>query len=160
MNRKERRDYLHRLTRLAAVQAMFAFEKSEQVEQTFDLLAASPQCLGFEDDQDCEDLDLRQQVVTACYDGVELARQAWEQKELIDQLLRELLNQDWTLDRLNAALRAVLRFALWEWKTERLGLSIVANEAIEVARAMSDEDGAKFVAAVMGTLGDRYDSPK
>lgn len=58
---------------------------------------------------------------------------------------------DWTLDRLPAVDRAILRVALYElFDRDDVPPVVVVDEAIELARALSTDDSPTFVNGVLG----------
>lgn len=56
----------------------------------------------------------------------------------------------WTLDRLGAVERAVLRIAVYELRVGDVPHEIVADEAVELAKRYSSPDAGKLVNGVLG----------
>ncbi|MBV8294289.1 MAG: transcription antitermination factor NusB, partial [Mycobacterium sp.] len=80
------------------------------------------------------------------------ARGVAEHLAHIDDLISSHL-QGWTLDRLPAVDRAILRVAVWE----RLGADdvpapVAVDEAVELAKELSTDDSPAFVNGVLGQV--------
>jgi N utilization substance protein B len=71
----------------------------------------------------------------------------------IDQLI-ETNAVDWTLDRMPAVDRAVLRLATFElrWAPEGIASAVVIDEAVELAKELSTDDSPAFVNGVLGRI--------
>ncbi|HKL10551.1 MAG TPA: transcription antitermination factor NusB [Clostridia bacterium] len=77
-----------------------------------------------------------------------------ENKNRIDSIIKEHL-KDWSIERLPAVDRAILRIALAEiLYREEIPLSVSINEAVELAKKFSDEKSAKFINGLLGNLKD------
>lgn len=55
----------------------------------------------------------------------------------------------WMLSELNPAVLSILRIAIYEMKYEDTPNNIVINEAIELAKKYTDEEGKKFIHGVL-----------
>ena len=65
---------------------------------------------------------------------------------------------DWTLERLGAVERAVLRIAMWELETGEVPAPVAIDEAVELSKRYATPDAAKLVNGVLsGWLRD-YDA--
>lgn len=70
----------------------------------------------------------------------------------IDELITSHL-QGWTLDRLPAVDRAILRVAVWELlHAEDVPEPVAVDEAVELAKALSTDDSPGFVNGVLGQI--------
>lgn len=70
----------------------------------------------------------------------------------IDDAISENL-REWTLDRLPAVDRAVLRVATWELlHADDVPPAVAVDEAVELARDLSTDDSPRFVNGVLGQL--------
>jgi N utilization substance protein B len=71
----------------------------------------------------------------------------------IDQLI-ETHAVDWTLDRMPAVDRAVLRLATFElrWAPDDIAPAVVIDEAVELAKELSTDDSPAFVNGVLGRI--------
>ncbi len=83
-----------------------------------------------------------------------LVRGVTEHRERIDQLLTEHA-EDWTVDRMPAVDRTLLRIGLYEllWVDE-IDDPVAITEAVELARALSTDDSPRFVNGVLGRIAD------
>jgi transcription antitermination protein NusB len=66
----------------------------------------------------------------------------------VDQLLNEIL-VDWNVDRLAAIDRDILRIATTEMMFLGVPDSVAINEAVELAKRYSNEDGYKFINGIL-----------
>jgi transcription antitermination protein NusB len=70
----------------------------------------------------------------------------------IDELITSHL-QGWTLDRLPAVDRAILRVAVWELlHADDVPEPVAVDEAVELAKALSTDDSPGFVNGVLGQV--------
>lgn len=70
----------------------------------------------------------------------------------IDELITSHL-QSWTLDRLPAVDRAILRVAVWELLyAEDVPEPVAVDEAVELAKELSTDDSPGFVNGVLGQV--------
>ncbi|MEL7488428.1 MAG: transcription antitermination factor NusB [Pseudomonadota bacterium] len=130
------------VARLAAVQALFQLEATGAgVEST--LLEFDAHRLG-------EDLDgaILHDADRDHFEAV--VKGVVEGQRRIDPYIERNLAQNWTLARLDATARAILRAALFEL-TQRpdIPFRVVIDEYLDVARAFFDEDEPKFINAVL-----------
>ena len=74
-------------------------------------------------------------------------------KEAIDGRLSEYAI-DWTVERMPATDRNILRVAVYEmlFAEQPLALGVAINEAVEVAKAYGTEESPRFVTGVLGKL--------
>lgn len=82
-----------------------------------------------------------------------------ENRQRIDELLVEHA-EGWTLARMPAVDRAVLRLGLYEllWRSDDVPPAVSIDEAVELAKALSTDDSPRFVNGVLGRIagiGDR-----
>jgi len=79
----------------------------------------------------------------------ELARGAIENRAALDERIGTAARH-WRVERMAALDRLVLRLAVHEWLAHpKTPPRVVINEAIELARAFSGEDAARFVNGVL-----------
>lgn len=71
--------------------------------------------------------------------------------EQIDALIVKK-SRDWSFDRLAKIDKSILRVALSEMKTAETPLSVIINEAIEMARKYSGDDSVKFINGILGNI--------
>lgn len=90
--------------------------------------------------------------------AVTLVEGVVEHRERIDELLVQHV-EGWTLARMPAVDRSVLRLGLFEllWKDD-VPPAVAIDEAVELVKALSTDDSPKFVNGVLGRIagsGDR-----
>jgi N utilization substance protein B len=83
---------------------------------------------------------------------VELVRGVRENRVRIDELLATYAH-GWTVDRMPAVDRAVLRIGVWEllWNAE-IPDAVAIDEAVELARSLSTDDSPAFVNGLLARL--------
>lgn len=83
---------------------------------------------------------------------VTVARGVTEHSAHLDDLISAHL-QGWTLDRLPAVDRAILRVAVWELlHAEDVPEPVAVDEAVELAKQLSTDDSPGFVNGVLGQV--------
>jgi len=83
---------------------------------------------------------------------VTVARGVTDHAAHIDDLISAHL-QGWTLDRLPAVDRAVLRVAVWELlHADDVPAPVAVDEAVELAKQLSTDDSPGFVNGVLGQV--------
>ncbi|OBI97489.1 transcription antitermination factor NusB [Mycobacterium asiaticum] len=81
-----------------------------------------------------------------------VARGVAEHAAHIDELITSHL-QAWTLDRLPAVDRAILRVAVWELLyAEDVPEPVAVDEAVELAKELSTDDSPGFINGVLGQV--------
>jgi len=81
-----------------------------------------------------------------------LVRGFVEHRERIDGLLAEH-SRGWTVERMPAVDRAILRIAVYEllYSTE-VPPAVAVNEAVDAAKVLSTDDSPRFVNGILGQL--------
>jgi len=88
-----------------------------------------------------------------------LAKQSWKNRAKSDKIIASLAI-DWSLDRIGKVDRSILRLALEELNDSETPVSVVVNEAVELAKKYSGEEAGKFINGILGTyLRSRGDAP-
>ncbi len=83
---------------------------------------------------------------------VTVARGVTEHAAHIDDLIRSHLH-GWTLERLPAVDRAILRVAVWELlHADDVPEPVAVDEAVELAKELSTDDSPGFVNGVLGQV--------
>jgi len=83
---------------------------------------------------------------------VTVARGVTQHAEHIDDLIATHL-QGWTLDRLPAVDRAILRVAVWELlHADDVPEPVAVDEAVELAKQLSTDESPGFVNGVLGQV--------
>ncbi len=84
--------------------------------------------------------------------AVSLVQGVAAHREDIDRMLTER-SRGWTLERMPAVDRAVLRMGLFELLfSDEVDDAVAIDEAIELAKALSTEDSPRFVNGVLGAI--------
>lgn len=131
------------LSRLYAVQALF------QIEQT----GASPssiirEFIAHRLGQEIDDVQFLN-ADNALF--AELVQGTFQDLEDIDNLIISVLNKDWTLDRIESVIRAILRLGVNELKNHlETPTLVIINEYLEITRAFCENN--EEVAFVNGIL--------
>jgi transcription antitermination protein NusB len=73
-------------------------------------------------------------------------------REEIDRLISEHA-EGWTLPRMPAVDRAVLRLGLFELLWSDVPPAVAIDEAVELAKTLSTDDSPRFVNGVLGRVG-------
>ena len=77
-----------------------------------------------------------------------------EHVEEIDELIKNHLSANWTLERINKVTLAILRTSIYEMKYQTGSEpKIVIDEAVNIAREYGLEDSYKFINAVLDKIG-------
>ena len=72
----------------------------------------------------------------------------------IDELIKNHLSANWTLERINKVSLAILRTSIFEMKFQNGSEpKIVIDEAVNIAREYGLEDSYKFINAVLDKIG-------
>ncbi|MCJ1778996.1 transcription antitermination factor NusB [Mammaliicoccus sciuri] len=74
-----------------------------------------------------------------------------DKKDELDEIVSPHL-KNWTLDRLLKTDRIILRMATYELKYTDTPKKVIFNEAVEIAKAYSDDDHYKFINGVLSSL--------
>ncbi len=98
------------------------------------------------------DGDLEGETLAAADEAffAEGARAIVANQATIDKAISERLASNWRLERLDTTVRAILRAGAWELKYRSdIGVEVVINEYVEIARAFFGETEARFVNAAL-----------
>ncbi|CAM4007098.1 transcription antitermination factor NusB [Smaragdicoccus niigatensis] len=83
---------------------------------------------------------------------VKLVDGVMAERQQIDGTIRDYL-EEWTLDRLPAVDRAILRVAVWElFFALDVPPVVVVDEAVELAKKLSTDDSPGFVNGILGRI--------
>jgi len=85
---------------------------------------------------------------------IELMTTVDRRKAEIEELLNEVI-VDWTLNRLTQIDANILRLAVAEMAFLNIEHKIAINEAIEIAKTYSDDDGYRFINGVLRKISDK-----
>ncbi|QDH17904.1 transcription antitermination factor NusB [Swingsia samuiensis] len=140
------------IARVAAVQALFQCEQSEETAETvinqFLRHRQISSSASFEDGHIPDaDLKLLQEIVK----GTTL------EQDKIDHTLSDVLPTQWPLPRLDPVLRALLRAATYEIINTNTDNRIIINEYLDVAHGFFFGDEPKLVNGILDTLNRRQE---
>ena len=77
-----------------------------------------------------------------------------EHVQEIDELIKNHLSENWTLERINKVSLAILRTSIYQMKFQNGSQpKIVIDEAVNIAREYGLEDSYKFINAVLDKIG-------
>ncbi|OGB89182.1 transcription antitermination factor NusB [candidate division WOR-1 bacterium RIFCSPHIGHO2_01_FULL_53_15] len=79
-----------------------------------------------------------------------LAREAWADRADSDKVIEEFAI-DWPLERIGKVDRGILRLAVHEIRSKETPASVVADEAVELAKKYSSPEAAKFINGILGS---------
>ena len=85
--------------------------------------------------------------------AVELADGVGDHRDLLDHVVGERA-RGWTVKRMPAVDRALLRLATYELTFTDLPTGVVIDEAVELARSLSTDDSPPYVNGVLGAILD------
>ncbi|MFB2937176.1 transcription antitermination factor NusB [Aerosakkonemataceae cyanobacterium BLCC-F154] len=88
----------------------------------------------------------------------DIVRNTLVKREEVDRLLSEAM-VDWQLNRLARIDRDILRIAVCEMLFLGIPERIAINEAVELAKRYSGEDGYRFINGVLRRVSDKLKSP-
>ncbi len=74
-----------------------------------------------------------------------------DQRAELDERVKPFL-KNWKLERLGCCTRLILRMALWEFEQPDAIVSIVINEAVELAKAFAEKDSYKFINGILDEM--------
>lgn len=94
-----------------------------------------------------EFIQLANQAEVRAY-TMEIITRLQVERKVVDQLLNEIL-VDWNLDRLAMLDRDILRIATTEMMFLGVPDRVAINEAVELAKRYSNEDGHKFINGIL-----------
>jgi transcription antitermination factor NusB len=90
--------------------------------------------------------------------GAKVVRGVLERADEVDAAISANL-QEWSLERLGAVERSVLRIAMWELVSDEVPAPVAIDEAVELAKRYATPEAAKLVNGVLAgwlrTQGDK-----
>lgn len=74
----------------------------------------------------------------------------------IDEIIKSYLKKNWTLSRLAAADRNILRLAVYELKfaEDKIPVGVAINEAVKLAKKYGTDDSGRFVNGVLDAIAN------
>jgi transcription antitermination protein NusB len=101
--------------------------------------------------------DLTGQPLASLFDGEvdEFARETAEavaaRAEELDRRIDEA-TEEWSVDRLGAPERNILRIGVYELETGRVPPEVAINEAVELAKKYASDDAGRLVNGILGRI--------
>jgi N utilization substance protein B len=90
--------------------------------------------------------------------GIDLVRGVIDNWVVLNALISEA-SDEWTMDRMPAVDRAVLRIAVWEIVyNDEVPTAVAIDEAMELVSDLSTDDSARFVGGVLGRIAREADA--
>ena len=101
-----------------------------------------------------EDTKVQQRRLTYIEDAVKGTRANLAE---IDEMIKSRLKKGWTLNRLSTADRNILRLAVYEmvFAEKKISVSVIINEAIELAKKYGADDSSRFINGILDAIGNR-----
>lgn len=82
----------------------------------------------------------------------DLVQGTWERVEALDNRINQLA-KDWTVERMAAVDRNILRLACYEIDhQDQVPDAVVADEAVELAKAYASPESSKFINGILGSV--------
>jgi transcription antitermination protein NusB len=82
----------------------------------------------------------------------DLVQGTWERREHLDAVIAQYA-KDWVVDRMPGVDRNILRMALYELNHQTdVPQSVVADEAVELAKTFSTAESSKFINGILGSV--------
>ena len=128
--------------RILAFQALYSWDVSQTPLE--DLLKFSWQNAQVPEDSDSDETAFARIIVTGAIEHV----------AQIDELIKNHLSANWTMERINKVTLAILRMSIYEMEFQKDSQkNIVIDEAVNIAREYGLEDSYKFINAVLDKIG-------
>lgn len=81
-------------------------------------------------------------------------------QKTIDPMIRQALQDDWALSRIDSTVRAILRAGTFELLERKdVPIAVIVTEYVEIARAFFEEDEPKLVNAVLDRIAKQVRAP-
>jgi N utilization substance protein B len=77
------------------------------------------------------------------------------QREDLDSIYKPFLLH-WRFDRIGVCTRLILRYGVWELINTEVDITIIMNEAIELAKCYAERDAYKFINGVLDEVAKKH----
>ena len=136
-------------SRMRALKVLFQADlRGDAADAVLDRVLADPQALALLDDQDEDEAGTTGQIDAYAQQLVRgVAANRPDLDALIDQFSRR-----WSVARMPAVDRNVLRLAAYEVQFEDTSPAVVIDEALELVKGMSTDNSARFVNGVLEAI--------
>ena len=81
-----------------------------------------------------------------------IAKGVSENLEDIIELIKKNLKQDWKIERISKVTLAILKLAIYEIVYAKIPFKVVINEAVELAKKYSSDDGPSFINGILAKV--------
>ena len=133
-------------SRLAAVQALYQLEASEEPNTRVTIEEFVNHRLGVEVEGD-QFVDADATLFADVTEG------GWNRREEWDALIEPCLTKDWTIDRIEPIVRAIFRAGAYELAARPdVPTAVVINEYLDVAHAFYERAESAFVNGVLDKI--------
>lgn len=122
--------------------AMESFDYDVSLESIVDKVSKT---FDFTIPQDCGEIAIAQVVA--------------DERDALDAYYLPHLS-NWRLDRLSIPTKLILRYAIWEMLHTDQDLSVIINEAVELAKAFAEKDAYKFINGILDTVSKKIVRPE
>jgi len=85
---------------------------------------------------------------------VQTAQAIIENRESLDQVYKPYLS-NWRIERIGVCTKLILRYAIWELFNTQTSLTIIINEAIELAKCFAEKDAYKFINGILDEIAKK-----
>lgn len=132
--------------RLAAVQALYQLERSDEPNAKLVIEEYRAHRLGAEIEGD-------QYVDADAVLFADVTEGAWQRKDEWDAQITPCLNEEWSLERLESIIRAIFRAGAYELSARPdVPTKVIINEYLDIAHAFYDRAETSFVNGVLDKL--------
>jgi len=77
-----------------------------------------------------------------------------EHIEQIDEVIKEHLSENWSMERVNKVALAILRVSIYELMYQKEAqIGIIIDEAVKISKNYGTDDSYKFINAVLDKIG-------
>lgn len=130
----ETHDLSRRQMRSLVFQLLYAAEAFDYQKPLADIVASFNQDFDASIDPHGEVASITQALIS-------------DRAELDERVKPFLIN--WRFERIGVCTKLILRFAVWELLATDTAISVIINEAIELAKCFSEKDAHKFINGIL-----------
>ena len=73
-------------------------------------------------------------------------------EEKINEMIKKNLKENWTMERVSKINISILKIAIYEMIFSEIPYKVAINEAVEIAKKYSDEQGKSFVNGILASI--------
>lgn len=73
-------------------------------------------------------------------------------EEKINEMIKKNLKENWTMERVSKINISILKIAIYEMIFSKIPYKVAINEAVEIAKKYSDEQGKSFVNGILASI--------